>query len=290
MSADSQQECFVIMPFSATVRHTQDFWDKHYKDFLRPAIEQTGLFSVHRSKPLCGDLLKQIIHDLVVCPLVIADLTDSNANVYWELGVRQSFSNGTITIAEKGTDLPFDLSRKGTHFYYPKGDNRNSNFLADFQEAVKKVYANQHGQDSDVLQEVSGRGTLFAIVHKEETIRRIEGLIEEVLENKNFLNTMAEALNRQIKVPLGYYFFQYSSLELLLTQRYLEGEQEVYSDARSLFLFITATNSAFSQYKDDWEKLIKFFSNTSALQKFNNKLVSFNAKLHSVLEKLEAIR
>jgi len=37
-------------------------------------------------------------------------LTDYNPNVFWELGVRQSFKHNTITIAEEGVILPFDVS------------------------------------------------------------------------------------------------------------------------------------------------------------------------------------
>jgi len=110
---------------------------------------------------LTGDILKQIINDLIVSELVLADLTDANANVYWELGVRQSFRNGTITIAEEGTKLPFDLSRKGTHFYYPEGDFRNNKFVEDLQEAINKVSSNQCGPDSEILEILSGTRNTF---------------------------------------------------------------------------------------------------------------------------------
>jgi hypothetical protein len=44
--------------------------------------------------------------------------TDLNANVIWELGVRQSFDHCTITISEDvGKHLPFDLGVKGTLYY-----------------------------------------------------------------------------------------------------------------------------------------------------------------------------
>lgn len=112
-----RKRCFVIMPFSETSEeHTEQYWTKHFKTFLKPLIEESGDLEVYRSKPLRGDILKQIIAELVVSPIVVADLTDGNPNVFWELGVRQSFKHGTITIAEEGTDIPFDLSVKGILF------------------------------------------------------------------------------------------------------------------------------------------------------------------------------
>jgi len=112
MSEEAKTRCFVIMPFSQTSEHhTEEYWNNHYQAFLKPVIESHSLVP-YRSSPLRGDILRQIITELVTAPLVIADLTDANPNVYWELGVRQSFKHGTITIAENDTTLPFDLGVK----------------------------------------------------------------------------------------------------------------------------------------------------------------------------------
>ena len=98
------------MPFSKTTNeHTEDYWTNHFNKVLKPLIEEDTTVEAHRSTPMRGDILKQIINDLVVDPIVVADLTDKNENVYWELGVRQSFKHGTITIAEEKTVLPFDI-------------------------------------------------------------------------------------------------------------------------------------------------------------------------------------
>jgi hypothetical protein len=107
------------MPFSKTTpKHTEAYWTKHFTNFLKPLIEENPSLEAHRSTARRGDILKEIISDLVTAPIVIADLTDKNPNVFWELGVRQSFSHRTITIAQYGTKLPFDLSTKGTLFYH----------------------------------------------------------------------------------------------------------------------------------------------------------------------------
>jgi hypothetical protein len=288
----SKQTCFVIMPFSTTKKrlgHTKDYWTNHYKNFLKPTIESTGLYDAHRSSALTGDIVKQIIYDLIKSELVVADLTDANSNVYWELGIRQSFQTGTITIAEEGTPLPFDLSRKGTHFYNQKGDLENANFIEGFREAICSVSKNECGMDSEVIEAVSGRGTLFEIMHKYETIRRVDALIEENLENKNFLEAMGEALRKQVKVPIGYSSLQSCSLELLLTQRYLEENQDFYSYARHVYLVILTINSAFSQYKNDWNRLHQFFREDGLIQ-LQEKFVDFDKKLGDVIKRVKEIK
>lgn len=290
MQENNLPNCFVIMPFSSTTsEHSEVYWTNLYKNFLKPAIEQTGLYTVHRSKARTGDILRQIIRDLVFSPLVVADLTDGNPNVYWELGIRQSFRHGTITIAQEGTELPFDLSRKGTLFYFKSDKSRNEEFQKDFKEAINLVSDKDCPPDSEVLEAISGRGTFFEIIQRDEAIRRINGLIEEIKENKNFLDIMREALKKEIHVPLGYSALQYCSLELLLTQRFLDEEPGFYSDARRLYFLVLSTNIAITQYKDDWEKLSDFFRE-SAINDLINKLVNFSLLLDGVMRKITHAR
>ncbi|GAI73273.1 unnamed protein product, partial [marine sediment metagenome] len=108
---EAQFNCFVIMPFSkSSENHTEEYWTNHFNRFLKPLIEEVPGIGAYRVESLHGDILKQIITDLIVSPVVVAELTHHNPNVFWELGVRQSFKHNTITIAEEGTTLPFDVS------------------------------------------------------------------------------------------------------------------------------------------------------------------------------------
>ena len=77
--SEDRKTCFVIMPFSETTdKHTAEYWMKHFENFLKPLIEENSKVIAHRSEPLRGDIVKQIINDLVVSPIVVADLTDKN--------------------------------------------------------------------------------------------------------------------------------------------------------------------------------------------------------------------
>ena len=126
------------MPFSQTTEeHTETYWTDHFDKFLKPIIEETKEFQAFRSEPLRGDILRQIIKELVSCPIVLADLTDRNPNVFLELGIRQSFKQGTITIAEKGTKIPFDISIKSMLFYHPKNHLKYRKFKKQLQKALK---------------------------------------------------------------------------------------------------------------------------------------------------------
>ena len=246
--------CFVIMPFSKTTEeHGEDYWTEHFENFLKPLIEENPSIEVRRSEALRGDILRQIITDLVTSHVVVADLTDNNNNVYWELGVRQSFKHGTITIAEEGTKLPFDIGVKGTLFYYPKNHLKMKGFIKQFKEAIQDCCSHPDRPDSHVLETISGRGTLFEILQRDEAIRRLDAVLSECSYN---LRTLENVINIAQKNPkntescqIPTVHFRTMAIELLITNRYLDEKQEFFEAAEYFSEWIEAIND---QMKIGW--------------------------------------
>lgn len=151
-------KCFIIMPFSkSSEKHTEDYWTNHFYNFLKPEIENIPNVEVYRSEELRGDIVRKIIIDLYDSDIVIANLTDYNPNVFWELGVRQSLQYRTITIAEVSTKLPFDISTKRCIFYFPEGSEKNKKFFKDLKNAIVDCIENPEEPDSIVLETISSR-------------------------------------------------------------------------------------------------------------------------------------
>ena len=242
------------MPFSKTTEeHGEDYWTEHFETFLKPLIEETPNLEVRRSEALRGDILRQIITDLVTSHVVVADLTDNNNNVYWELGVRQSFKHGTITIAEEGTKLPFDIGVKGTLFYYPKNHLKMKGFIKQFKEAIQDCCSHPDRPDSHVLETISGRGTLFEILQRDEAIRRLDAVLSECSYN---LRTLENVINIAQKNPkntescqIPTVHFRTMAIELLITNRYLDEKQEFFEAAEYFSEWIEAIND---QMKIGW--------------------------------------
>lgn len=106
----------MIMPFSKTnERHTEEYWNEFYETLKKI---MTGLcYECERSDTGPYSLIKNIIHNLQKSDLTIAVLTDRNANVFYELGIRHSLRNGTIMIINESQKLPFDVSAYGIIVY-----------------------------------------------------------------------------------------------------------------------------------------------------------------------------
>lgn len=241
MTTGKKLKCFVIMPFSETSKvHTEEHWNNHFTRFLKPLIESGGVFEVERSKALHGDLLRQIVTDLVTAPLVVADLTDANPNVYWELGVRQSFKHRTITIAENGTKLPFDLTTKGTLFYYPNDYLKTGEFSESFLSAIKDCLDNPDSPDSYVLETLSGRGTLYQILMRDESLRRLNALISEIQGNEDSWKHIIATCKSNIQIREGSgkgerlyptNILRHCCVDLLISTRYLSANLDFYEKA-----------------------------------------------------------
>lgn len=146
------------MPFSGSSdKHTEQYWANHFEKFLKIEIEKVPNLEARRSDELRADILKDIILNLYDSFIVVADLTDHNANVYWELGIRQSFRVKTITIAEEKTPLPFDIRTKRTLFYRPNDPKGDIEFCKNFNKALIDCIEYPEKSDSVVFDTLSGR-------------------------------------------------------------------------------------------------------------------------------------
>ncbi len=264
MAAEVKQKCFVIMPFSKTSeKHTEEYWTKHYETFIKPLVESGHPLIAERSSPLRGDILRQIITDLVTAPIVVADLTDANPNVYWELGVRQSFKHGTITIAEDGTALPFDLGGKGSLFYFTGDHIKMQDFRSQFNEAIDDCLKNPDLPDSHVLETISGRGTLYQIIMRNETLRRLDALISEIDRNKTVLQSVVYNCNNNIKKKeevkakgeqASSIFttdrFRLVAVEMLVINRYVDADKTFYEKAEEHMDGLISFNDQLSIWED----------------------------------------
>ena len=111
------RRCFVIMPFSGTTeKHTETYWNRFFTDFIKPTVESLG-YSCERSIARPSHIIKDILAQLFESDVVLAVLTDYNPNVWYELGVRHTFRNGTIMLIEKGLKAPFDIQEYGVIQY-----------------------------------------------------------------------------------------------------------------------------------------------------------------------------
>lgn len=107
----------MIAPIGQDDSATRVRSDRVFDRLIRPAVEPLG-YSCLRADHirLPGSVVLQVSELLVRAELVIADLTGSNANVFYELGIRHAIGRPFIQLVQVNDEIPFDVTSVRTVF------------------------------------------------------------------------------------------------------------------------------------------------------------------------------
>lgn len=114
---DSKKTCFIITPVDNKQDEIRRHMDGIIDSIITPVMANDYKITVAHRLTLSGSINKRIIELVYNSDLVIANLTHANPNVMYELAFRHTLGTPTITIAESGSELPFDISSERTIFY-----------------------------------------------------------------------------------------------------------------------------------------------------------------------------
>jgi hypothetical protein len=117
----STRRAFVIIPsgMKKLPDGTEIDCDSVYEELLAPAIRDADL-APHRADAdrRAGSIHVDMVQDLLLAELVVADLTMDNPNVWYEIGVRHALhSGGTVLTYGLRDRLPFDLAGQRMYRY-----------------------------------------------------------------------------------------------------------------------------------------------------------------------------
>ncbi|MHA4871245.1 hypothetical protein ACXZ1M_26505 [Duganella sp. PWIR1] len=101
---------FVALPFSEKSGNwPKGFFSEVLNALITPAGVDAG-FKVETARKEGSDIIQAtIVNDLLNADLVVADLTDHNPNVLFELGMRMAFDKPVALIRAEGTGQIFDV-------------------------------------------------------------------------------------------------------------------------------------------------------------------------------------
>jgi hypothetical protein len=103
--------CFVIAPIGKDGSEARIRSDKVLKHIIGPVAEECGYEAIRADKiSEPGMITTQVINHILNDPMVIADLTGNNANVFYELAVRHAIRKPYVQIIQKGETIPFDIA------------------------------------------------------------------------------------------------------------------------------------------------------------------------------------
>jgi tetratricopeptide (TPR) repeat protein len=141
---------FIVMPFG--VKEGINF-DAVYRDYVKPALDEE--YEVFRAgeELRAGEIRPEMLQELLLADLVIADLSTDNPNVWYQLGVRHALrAGGVILIQGAREHQPFDAFTEGKLRYHLKDGLPDPAFLKQNKAALsamaKATMAVWHGGKS----------------------------------------------------------------------------------------------------------------------------------------------
>lgn len=260
------KDAFVIMPFSATKSCTEAEWGEMYDNIFKPALEACG-YVCERLEPTTGSLIKSIINKLKSSRIVLADITDRNPNVFYELGVRHSLSKRTIIICQNADMIPSDL-RGYWSLQYGIRPSKVTAFKKAIKNIVSEIEADPDRCDSPVADYLEQEHvSIFSYVQR-DNIKKLGAFYTELTGNSICLRgLLIEPKNKEIAKLITY-----ECLMLLLQTLYIDVGPNLLKTTYELFTLLRRIESGNRQ-----KLLLK-----SALQ----HLVTLSKELLAIREKL----
>jgi hypothetical protein len=125
---------FVIMPF-------KDEYTALYEDIIERACKDKGL-TVGRGDKILepGNIPQQVLQRIRDAFFIIAEISEDNPNVFYELGYAHSSSKPIIPIADRERKLPFDISGERTIFYDKTKPGWEIKLRNDLDDAINHLF------------------------------------------------------------------------------------------------------------------------------------------------------
>jgi tetratricopeptide (TPR) repeat protein len=142
---NGQGTCFVVMGFGKKTDfetgRTLDL-DKTYQYIIKPAVTAAGLKCIRADEIAHSGVIDvPMYQQLLSADVVVADLSTSNKNAFYELGVRHALQPyTTIIICEDAiTSFPFDVNHVSIKKYHHMGDGIDFGEVERFRGVLTKA-------------------------------------------------------------------------------------------------------------------------------------------------------
>ena len=111
LRSEDMKKCFVVSPIGEEGSATRINADRLFKHIIKPVCEACSFEPIRVDKLNdANSITRTIIEYLEKSELVIADITELNPNVFYEMGYRARTQRPLIHLRRKGENLPFDIT------------------------------------------------------------------------------------------------------------------------------------------------------------------------------------
>lgn len=212
-NTEKKKTCFVIMPIAEHPDYEKGHFNRVYEYLIKPACNAVGYEAVRADDSKASHMIMfDILKKIVECDMAICDLSTKNANVFYELGLRQAFDKKTILITDGKEKAPFDISGFRYVQYSPtlRVDECSHDIIKISEMLNETIIAPDNDVNSIVkLLEIEPANI------KKTTLKPEESVIFEMIINMNErLDNIANSFNKNKSTH------QNSSIKSIINRQY----------------------------------------------------------------------
>ncbi|GAB6442099.1 MULTISPECIES: hypothetical protein [Bacillus] len=211
---NKDKTCFIITPIGDDQSDIRRAADGVIDAVIVPALCDMGFdeenIKVAHRMPSPGSINKQVITSVLECDIAIANLTNLNPNVMYELAIRHAARKPVIQICQKGTRLPFDITEERTIFY--------TNDMAGVMELTK----NFKEMVVEAIDEQEPDNPIYRVIENNTMMKKIDEndpnkfLLHRMNSLEDNLSNLINSLNSN---PLQKNYFKSNSSSGRIMQR-----------------------------------------------------------------------
>jgi len=123
---------FVLMPFEPK-------FDDIYKFGIKGAAQDAGAYAERVDEQIFGEgILERVFNQINKADVVVADMTDRNANVFYEVGYAHALGKTVLLLTQNASDIPFDLQHHPHTIYAGQIDTLRKELIPKIEWAIKE--------------------------------------------------------------------------------------------------------------------------------------------------------
>lgn len=133
---------FVLIPFDKQ-------FDDIYKFGIKGAAAEVGAYAERLDEQIFNEgMLERIFNQISKADVVIADMTNRNPNVFYEVGYAHALGKIVLLLTKNTDDIPFDLQHRQHIVYGGSIDRLKSELITKLHWAISESL---HKKESNIL-------------------------------------------------------------------------------------------------------------------------------------------